>query len=151
MICSDERSEPAMLILVSIGPVHRAPMFLPERPRILVADDERIIADTLAMILNQNGYDAVPVYGGRLAVEKARHWVPDLFLADVKMPELNGIHAAIEICAMFPGCRVLLFSGEPSSNILVREAGKKGHRFEFLEKPIPPLDLLRRIRHLRAA
>jgi len=35
--------------------------------------------------------------------------------------------------------------------ILLREAGAKGHRFEFLEKPLPPVDLLRRIRHLRAA
>jgi CheY-like chemotaxis protein len=138
-------------ILICTGPSAESLMLLPERLRILVADDERIIADTLAMILSQNGYDAVPVYGGRLAVEKARHWLPDLLLADVNMPELNGIHAAIEICAMFPGCRVLLFSGEPGANILVREAGKEGHRFEFLEKPISPLDLLRRIRHLRAA
>jgi CheY-like chemotaxis protein len=126
-------------------------MLLPEQPRILVADDERIIADTLAAILSQNGYESIPVYGGRLAVEKARRWRPDLFLSDVSMPELDGIQAAIEICAMFPGCRVLLFSGEPSSKLLVREAGAKGHRFEFLEKPIPPVDLLRRIRHLRAA
>jgi CheY-like chemotaxis protein len=126
-------------------------MLLPERPKILVADDERIIADTLAMILNQSGYESVPVYGGREAVEKARRWNPALFLADVSMPELDGLHAAIEICAMHPGCRVLLFSGEPSSTILVHEAELRGHRFELIAKPIPPLDLLRRIRHLRAA
>jgi CheY-like chemotaxis protein len=126
-------------------------MFLPERPRILVADDERIIANTLAMILTQNGYDAAQVYGGRLAVEKARHWVPDLFLSDVWMPELDGIQAAIEICAMHPACRVLLFSGEPGSRLLVRHARAKGHSFEFLQKPIPPLDLLSRVRRLSAA
>jgi CheY-like chemotaxis protein len=124
---------------------------LPERPRILIADDERIIAQTLAMILNQNGYEAAPVYGGRQAVEKAKHWFPDLFLSDVSMPELDGIQAAIEICTVRPGCRVLLFSGEPGSRLLVCEAGVKGHRFEFLEKPIPPLDLLSRIRRLHAA
>jgi len=45
-------------------------MLLTERPRVLVADDERIVADTLATILNQSGYESVPVYGGRLAVEK---------------------------------------------------------------------------------
>lgn len=121
------------------------------RPRVLVADDERLIADTLAMILNQNGYEAIPVYGGRLAVEKARHWVPDLFLSDVSMPELTGIEAAMQICAMFPNCRVLLFSGEASSSVLVHEASTKGHQFDFLEKPIPPLDLLSRIRRLKAA
>jgi CheY-like chemotaxis protein len=126
-------------------------MYLPDRLRILVADDERLIADTLAMILNQSGYEAIPVYGGKLAVEKARHWPPDLFLGDVSMPELDGIQAAIEICALCPGCRILLFSGEPSSRILVRQASTKGHRFEFLDKPIPPLDLLNRIRRQPAA
>lgn len=126
-------------------------MILPGRLRVLVADDERIIADTLAMILNQNGYESVPVYGGRQAVERARRWSPHLFLGDVNMPELSGIQAAIEICEMFPQCRVLLFSGEPDSKILVRDATFKGHNYEFLEKPIPPLDLLNRIRRLRAA
>jgi len=126
-------------------------MYLPERPRILVADDERIIADCLAMILDQHGYESSPVYGGRLAVEKARHWRPDLFVSDVSMPELDGIQTAIEICAIVPDCRVLLFSGDPGSKILVHAAGKNGHKFEFLPKPIAPLDLLRRIRHLRAA
>lgn len=126
-------------------------MLRPERQRILVADDERLIADTLAMILNRNGYESVPVYGGRQAVEKARRWCPDLFLSDVSMPELNGLQAAMEISAMFPKCRVLLFSGEPSSSILVRETSARGHEFEFLQKPISPLDLLSRIRHRRAA
>jgi len=88
---------------------------------------------------------------GRLAVENTSRWGPDLFLSDVSMPEPGGTQAAIEICTMFSGCRFLLFSGEPSSKILVREAGEKGHRFEFLDKPIPPVDLLRRIRYLRAA
>lgn len=122
-----------------------------EGPRILVADDERIIADTLAAILNQNGYTAVSVYGGGLAVEKAKRWAPDLFLSDVSMPEVDGIEAAIRICAMFPRCRVLLFSGEPDSRTLVHDARCKGHGFEFLQKPIPAMDLLRRIRHLHAA
>lgn len=126
-------------------------MFSSERPRIIVADDEKMIASTLAAILNRSGYEAVAVYGGRQAVEKARHWEPDLFLSDVSMPELGGIQAAIEICTMFPSCRVLLFSGEPGSRLLVQEARCKGHTFEFLEKPIPPLYLLNKIRRLRVA
>ncbi|MCU1311618.1 MAG: Chemotaxis regulator - transmits chemoreceptor signals to flagelllar motor component CheY, partial [Candidatus Angelobacter sp.] len=38
------------------------------KPRVLVADDERVIADTLAIILNQHGYDASAVYTGTAAV-----------------------------------------------------------------------------------
>ena len=39
------------------------------KPRVLVADDERVIADTLAIILNQAGFDATAVYSGEKAVE----------------------------------------------------------------------------------
>ena len=38
------------------------------KPRILVADDERVIADSLAMILNQSGFEARAVYSGEKAV-----------------------------------------------------------------------------------
>lgn len=126
-------------------------MQLSPKPRILVADDERVTANTLAMILNQNGYEAMAVYGGRQAVERARRWSPDLFLSDVSMPELDGVRAAEEICEMIPECRVLLFSGEAGSRLLVREADSRGHAFDFIEKPIPPIDLLGRIRRLGAA
>jgi DNA-binding NtrC family response regulator len=127
------------------------PVTVPQNLRILIADDERIIADTLAMILERNGYHASAVYGGRMAIEKARHWPPDLFISDVQMPEVNGVQAAFEICAMFPECRVLLFSGEPGSRMLVQSSRFKGREFEFIEKPIPPMDLLSRIRRLQAA
>ena len=121
------------------------------RLKVLVADDEPVIADTLAMILEQDGYQTEAVYGGRQAVEKARRWIPDLFLSDVNMPELTGLQAAMEICTIHPGCKVLLFSGEPGSRLLVHENRLNGRSFDFLEKPIPPMDLLDRLRRLRAA
>jgi CheY-like chemotaxis protein len=121
------------------------------RSRILIADDERLIADTLASILEHEGYEVAAVYGGRQAVEKARRWTPDLFLSDVCMPEVTGIQAALEIREMIPECRVLLFSGEPSSRELAHAARFRGQHFEFLDKPIPPMDLLSRIRRLRVA
>ncbi len=40
------------------------------KPKVLVADDERVIADTLAIILNQAGFDATAVYSG----EKPSRW-----------------------------------------------------------------------------
>ena len=41
------------------------------RHKVLVADDERVIADTLAMILNQSGFEARAVYSGEKALELA--------------------------------------------------------------------------------
>lgn len=47
-----------------------APAQGPFRPKVLVADDERVIADTLAIILRQNGFDTAVAYDGEEAVEK---------------------------------------------------------------------------------
>ncbi len=41
------------------------------KPKVLVVDDERVIADTLVMILNQSGFDARAVYSGEGALELA--------------------------------------------------------------------------------
>jgi len=41
------------------------------KPKVLVADDERVIADTLAMILNQSGFQARAAYSGEVALELA--------------------------------------------------------------------------------
>ncbi|MFZ0691465.1 MAG: response regulator, partial [Acidobacteriaceae bacterium] len=72
------------------------------KPRVLVADDERVIADTLAIILNQAGFDATAVYSGEKAVEMAQILRPDMLISDVIMTDLNGIDAAIQIRALLP-------------------------------------------------
>ncbi|MFZ0272246.1 MAG: response regulator [Acidobacteriaceae bacterium] len=116
------------------------------RPRVLIADDERIIADTLGMILTQNGFEAATVYGGQKAVETARHFHPDVFLADVVMPGMSGIEAAIQISTIVPGCRVVLLSGQAATADLLRDARVRGHDFEILLKPVHPNQLLDRLR-----
>jgi CheY-like chemotaxis protein len=114
--------------------------------RVLIADDERVIADTLQIILAQNGFQAAAVYSGFEAVERARTWNPDVLLCDVVMPGLDGIEAAIEVRAMLPACRVVLFSGQATVLDLLKEARGRGHEFELLVKPIHPKELLERLR-----
>jgi len=116
------------------------------RPRVLVADDERIIADTLGLILNQSGFEATAEYNGVKAVERARTFQPQIFLADVVMPGMSGIEAAIRICAMIPECRVLLLSGQAATSDLLRDARLRGYAFEVLLKPVHPAQLIRRLR-----
>jgi DNA-binding response OmpR family regulator len=111
-------------------------------PKVLIADDERLIADTLQVILNKNGFAAATAYDGQAAIDTARVWQPDIFLSDVVMPGLNGIEAAIRICNMIPECHVVLFSGQAATTDLLHEAGLQGYRFEILHKPIAPVELL---------
>lgn len=116
------------------------------KPRVLVVDDERVIADTLAIILNQNGFDASAVYTGTAAVEQAKSVKPDLVISDVIMPDMNGIDAAINIRAALPGCKILLFSGQAATADLLERARSQGHEFEILAKPVHPQDLLAKLR-----
>lgn len=118
------------------------------RVKVLVADDERVIADTLRTILNQNGFEAASAYGGQDAIDLARVWPPDILLTDVFMPGINGIQAAIQICAMTPACRVLLFSGNAGTPDLRHEAQARGHHFQLLQKPVHPDELIERLRAL---
>jgi DNA-binding response OmpR family regulator len=116
------------------------------RMKILIADDERVIADTLAIILNQAGFDARAVYTGSAAVEAARTTPPDLLISDVIMPDMNGIDAAISIRTMLPKCKILLFSGQAATADLLESARKQGHEFEILAKPVHPQDLLAKLK-----
>jgi CheY-like chemotaxis protein len=118
------------------------------KPRVLVADDEIAIADTLRVILRQHGYEAKAVYGGKPAIEAAMEWRPDLFLADVMMPDMDGIEAAIQIRKILPACKVLLFSGKAVVHDLITDAHQLGYDFQLLLKPVHPRDLLEHLRGL---
>jgi CheY-like chemotaxis protein len=119
-----------------------------EKPklRVLVVDDERVIADTLAIILNKAGYNASAAYTGNQAVDLARSEKPDLVITDVIMPDMNGIEAAIHIREFLPACKILLFSGQAATVDLLEDARVHGHEFEILAKPIHPGDLLAKLR-----
>lgn len=116
------------------------------KPKVLVADDERVIADTLAMILNQSGFEAQAVYSGEKALELATTFEPDMLISDVIMADLNGIDAAIRIREIRPGIKILLFSGQAATADLLEKARARGYEFEILAKPVHPQDLLSRLR-----
>lgn len=116
------------------------------KSKVLVADDERVIADTLAMILNQSGFDARAVYSGEKALELAESFRPDMLISDVIMADLNGIDAAIRIRTLLPNIKILLFSGQAATADLLEKARADGYEFDILAKPVHPQDLLAKLR-----
>lgn len=116
------------------------------KPKILVVDDERVIADTLVIILNRNGFEASAAYSGESAVEQAQAEKPQMIISDVIMNDMNGIDAAIKIRSVLPACKILLFSGQAATADLLEKARAQGHEFEILAKPVHPQDLLMRLR-----
>ena len=79
--------------------------------KILIVDDERVIADTLAVILEQRRYESRAAYSAEEALELIATWSPDLAILDVILPRMNGIDLAILLKAEYPTCLVTLFSG----------------------------------------
>jgi len=120
-----------------------------EIPRVLVVDDEELIADTLTEILKRNGFNAMGTYSGKQALQIARRFPPDYLLADVLMPFMNGVELAIQIREMSAKTRILLFSGHSNSADLLDEARMTGHDFDVVAKPIHPDRLLHILRDKR--
>ena len=120
-------------------------MSQPLRPKILIADDEKLIADTLAMILNRGGFEARAVYTCQHALELARTFQPDLLISDVLMADSNGIDAAIQIHAMLPDIRVFLVSGQSPAAEILASSEARDLGFEILTKPVHPRDLLNKL------
>jgi CheY-like chemotaxis protein len=113
--------------------------------RVLILDDEQIIANTLALILNRNGFEACAVYNAYDAIETATQLSPDVLISDVIMEGMTGIDAAIRISQIVPTCRIILFSGQAATADLLQRAEADGHSFEILAKPIHPRVLLERL------
>jgi CheY-like chemotaxis protein len=110
--------------------------------KIIVVDDEPVIADTLVEILRGEGCEAIAVSDGASAVKWAPLVIPDAVICDVIMPGMNGIQTAKAILRLIPKCRIILFSGQTASLELLQQAREQGYDFEILAKPINPAALL---------
>jgi CheY-like chemotaxis protein len=121
------------------------------KPKVLIADDEHVIADTLALILNQGGFEARAVYSCVRALEVAPSFRPDMLISDVIMSELNGVEAAIKMRALLPDIRVFLLSGQTATAELLEKENALHYGFEILVKPLHPKDLIRKLRASVAA
>ena len=114
--------------------------------RVLIVDDEQLIADTLVRILTLNGFVATAVYNGEAALASLAALCPDIVLTDVRMPGRNGIETGILIREQCPDTRVVLFSGQAGVSDLLQQARDKGHGFELWPKPLHPKELVKRLR-----
>jgi CheY-like chemotaxis protein len=115
---------------------------------VYVVDDEEVIATTLAMILNGSGFEAVAFTQPLEALRAAEARCPAFLITDVAMPVLNGIDLAIQFKAIYPQCRVLLFSGALSTSARIEGAREKGFEFSILAKPVHPNELLSKLKQL---
>jgi CheY-like chemotaxis protein len=115
--------------------------------RILVVDDDELIALTLTAILQEQGYEVAAAFNGKQAIALAAEFFPDLLLSDVHIGAMNGVQAAIRITAKLPHCRVLFLSGHASTGDLLKDVPKR-MECSFISKPPNLLDLLNAIAYM---
>lgn len=110
--------------------------------KVLVVDDERLLADTTGAILRRAGYDVKIAYDGFDAVEFVHSFGPDYVLTDILMPGMNGVELAIAVKRLSPSTRVVLFSGQAGIYDILEESRAKGFEFPLLAKPVHPFKLI---------
>ena len=80
------------------------------KPRVLLADDHRMVAEGLKGLLAEEFELAGIVEDGRALVKAARELRPDVIVADISMPHLNGIDALTQLKRDNPKVRVVLLT-----------------------------------------
>jgi signal transduction histidine kinase len=104
--------------------------------RILVTDDNRDAAKSLALLLQYNGHEVETAHDGRQAIAKAEVWRPDVMLLDLGMPEMNGydVCRSIRRTPWGKGIRIVALTGwgQEQDRRNTREAGFDAH----LVKPV---------------
>jgi PAS domain S-box-containing protein len=121
------------------------------RRRILVADDNRDAADSLALLLRLAGHEVHAVHDGQEALEAVGWFRPDVALLDIGMPKLNGYEVARRIRGHAAGQQMVLVAitgwGQEEDKRRAAEAGFDHH----LTKPVDPAALERLLSGLRKA
>ncbi len=106
----------------------------PTRPqRVLVAEDEHLVATSLTMMLGDLGYTVLLATDGQEAVDKARTEKPDIVLMDIRLPRRDGLSAAREMYEQM-GLPVVVLSAY-SENAEVAGAQQAGV-FGYMVKPV---------------
>lgn len=114
------------------------------RPRVLLADDHRLVAEALKALLAEE-FDLVGVVeDGRAMVAAARTLRPDVIVADITMSHLNGIHALVELKRDNPDVRVVFLTMHRDATYARRalDAGALG----FVLKHSAPAELTLAVR-----
>jgi CheY-like chemotaxis protein len=120
--------------------------------RVLVVDDDRLVADTLTLIFERNGFAAKAAYSAEEALRSCREFVPHLLLCDITMPDRDGLSLVEDVTRELPACRILVLTGFYSNLKSVREqAGRLSRPVGILTKPCQPSELLREATALLAS
>ena len=92
---------------------------------VFVVENEGIIAQTLAIMLNQAGFQASAFDHPEKAIAASTQLTPALLISDVMMPGMTGVELAIHFRRSHPDCKVPLFSGQAATADLLKRLAQR--------------------------
>ena len=108
--------------------------------KILIIEDEKLLAQSLKTLLESRGFQVEAVYDGETGAQYAAMDVYDLLILDVMMPGLNGLQVAKEVRAKRCGVPILMLTAK--SEVEDRIAGLNAGADYYLTKPFDTRELL---------
>ncbi len=108
--------------------------------KILIVEDEKLLADSIGKLLKSKGFDVETSYDGEMGKEYAELGIYDLLILDVMMPKMNGYELAEKIRAKHLGTPILMLTAK--SDLEDRIHGLNSGADYYLTKPFDTRELL---------
>lgn len=112
--------------------------------KVLIVDNEREFASTLAERMRLRNIEAESVYSGEDALDSVSRFMPDVMILDIQMPSMSGLDVLSQVKAIDPTIEVILLTGHGSF-----EAGITGMElgaFDYIVKPVDLILLMEKIK-----
>lgn len=117
---------------------------IPERRNILLVDDHKPFRDSLAKVLEGEGFQVFPASDGEEALNFLRSEFIHLVLTDLKMPKMDGTELLKVAKTIRPDIEVILITGYGTVDTAVM--AMKDGAFDYIQKPFKPREILKLIR-----
>ena len=124
-----------------------------DKAKILVIDDDHDFVDATRLVLESESYDVAVAYDGDEGLAKARAETPDIIILDIIMPTQDGFSVCEELksdpdLADVPVMMLTSFADRKGETSLAVTDGMMLEAEDYLDKPVPPHELLRRVEAL---
>lgn len=114
--------------------------------RVLVVDDEPVLAELVSMALRYEGWEIATAGDGATAIALARDTPPDVVVLDVMLPDMSGLEVLRTLRAQIPGLPLLLLTAKDS--VEDRIAGLTAGGDDYVTKPFSIEEVVLRLRAL---
>jgi len=124
-----------------------------KKAKILIIDDQPSEVKMVKMALERADYEVVYAYNGMEGIEKSAKEKPDLIILDIMMPEKDGFIACSELkkSSITSSTPIIVLTSIESSSLIfpdAESAADSPHADEYIDKPVDPNFLLKRVERL---